>query len=138
MTVLSTLCNFSRISSFAVRKAFLNNKRNEIIQAIRKMSGGHGDRTMHITPSRFQYTKFKDDLHFYITLGVVPIVLLILYVNIFIGPATLSEIPEDYEPKHWEYYKVMNTTERTENSYHLIWSEECKIYLRESLCLREG
>ncbi|GBN36939.1 NADH dehydrogenase [ubiquinone] 1 beta subcomplex subunit 5, mitochondrial, partial [Araneus ventricosus] len=105
MTVLSTLCNFSRISSFAVRKAFLNNKRNEIIQAIRKMSGGHGDRTMHITPSRFQYTKFKDDLHFYITLGVVPIVLLILYVNIFIGPATLSEIPEDYEPKHWEYYK---------------------------------
>lgn len=74
--------------------------------AVRNMSGG-GKRIFHITPSRFQYTKFKDDLHFYITLGVVPLGLLILYCNIFIGPATLTEIPEGYEPKNYEYYKVI-------------------------------
>ncbi|CAL1272894.1 unnamed protein product [Larinioides sclopetarius] len=135
MTVLSTLCNLSRISSIAVRKAFLNNKRNDIIQVIRKMSGGHGDRTMHITPSRFAYTKFKDDLHFYITLGVVPLVLLILYVNIFIGPATLSEIPEDYEPQHWEYFKhpisrfiarYFNEDPQVEHEkvLHMLWEEQ--------------
>ena len=70
------------------------------------MSGGE-KRIFHITPSRFQYTKFKDDLHFYVTLGVVPLGLLILYCNIFIGPATLTEIPEGYEPEPHEYYKVI-------------------------------
>lgn len=74
--------------------------------AVRNMSGGE-KRIFNITPSRFQYTKFKDDLHFYITLGVVPLGLLILYCNIFIGPATLTEIPEGYEPKNYEYYKVI-------------------------------
>lgn len=68
------------------------------------------DRTFYITPSRFQYTKFKDDLHFFITLGVVPLGLLILCVNIFVGPATLTEIPEGYEPRHWEYHKVILCT----------------------------
>ncbi|GIY76108.1 NADH dehydrogenase 1 beta subcomplex subunit 5, mitochondrial [Caerostris extrusa] len=76
------------------------------------MSGGHGDRTMYITPSRFQYTKFKDDLHLYLSLGIIPLALLITYVNIFIGPATLTEIPEDYEPKHWEYYKSIHPISR--------------------------
>lgn len=69
------------------------------------MSGGE-KRIFNITPSRFQYTKFKDDLHFYVTLAVIPLGLLILYCNIFIGQATLSEIPEGYEPKNYEYYRV--------------------------------
>lgn len=64
------------------------------------------DRTFYITPSRFQWTKFKDDLHFYVSLGIIPITLVILYTNIFIGRATLTEIPEGYEPKHWEYFDV--------------------------------
>jgi len=32
--------------------------------------------------------------------------IVITLVNVFIGPATLEEIPEDYVPKEWEYLQV--------------------------------
>lgn len=72
---------------------------------LRHMSD-HGPRLMNITASRFQWHKFKDLLHFYVLLGAIPIAVLIFGVNVFIGPATLTPIPEDYTPKHWEYHKV--------------------------------
>ncbi|EEZ97690.1 NADH dehydrogenase [ubiquinone] 1 beta subcomplex subunit 5, mitochondrial [Tribolium castaneum] len=62
-------------------------------------------RVLPIQPSRWQWTKFKDLFHFYIMLGVIPLGLITAYANVFIGPATLSEIPEGYTPKYWEYYK---------------------------------
>lgn len=71
------------------------------------MSGdGHRD-TFYVTPSRFQWNKFKDMLHFYVMLGVIPITAIVFYTNVFIGPAQLTEIPEGYTPKHWEYHKVI-------------------------------
>lgn len=39
-------------------------------------------------------------------IGLIPVGLIITYSNIFVGPATLSEIPKGYVPKHWEYYRV--------------------------------
>lgn len=66
----------------------------------------HGPRLMPMTPSRFQWHKFKDQIHYFIMVGLIPITAVILYTNIFIGPATLSEIPENYVPKHWEYHRV--------------------------------
>jgi NADH dehydrogenase (ubiquinone) 1 beta subcomplex subunit 5 len=67
---------------------------------------GHGPRLMPITASRFQWHKFKDMVHEYLMIGLIPISLLIMYCNIFIGPATLEPTPEDYVPNHWEYYRV--------------------------------
>lgn len=67
-------------------------------------------RTFPLGPSRWQWNKFKDHAHFYVMLGVIPCALIITYANVFIGPATLSEIPEGYEPKYWEYYKVCLNT----------------------------
>lgn len=61
---------------------------------------------MTIKPSRFQWDKFKDLMHFYVMLGLVPVTGLVLYSNIFVGPAQLAEIPEGYTPKHWEYERV--------------------------------
>lgn len=58
---------------------------------------------MEITPSRFEWTRFKNELHFYVMLGAVPLSLLTLFVNLFIGKAELTDIPEGYEPKEWEY-----------------------------------
>jgi len=72
---------------------------------IAKRNAGGGARKMQIRPTRFQWTQYKDDLHFYIALGVIPIGSIIFYANFFIGNSELAEIPEDYEPKVWEYYK---------------------------------
>jgi len=66
--------------------------------------GGHNLITVRET--RWQWTKFKDLVHYYVLVGVIPLTLLTLYVNIFIGPAKLAPIPEGYRPEHWEYYKV--------------------------------
>lgn len=68
--------------------------------------GSHGPKLMDVQPSRFQWLKFKDLLHFYFMVGVIPCAALLMYVNTFIGPAQLTEIPEGYEPKHWEYHPV--------------------------------
>ncbi|XP_041378398.1 NADH dehydrogenase [ubiquinone] 1 beta subcomplex subunit 5, mitochondrial-like [Gigantopelta aegis] len=62
-------------------------------------------RTMIVKPSRFEWDRWKDDVHYFLFLGLVPMALLITYVNLFVGHAELSDIPECYEPNHWEYYK---------------------------------
>lgn len=72
---------------------------------IREMSG-HGPPALRIQPSRYTWNKWKDYTHFYTLVGVIPVTILITTVNLFIGPATLSPIPEGYRPKHWEYHKV--------------------------------
>lgn len=64
------------------------------------------DRVMHIQPSRYQWHLVKNWIHFYFLLGAIPIGIAITLVNVFIGPATLQEIPEGYVPKEWEYYQV--------------------------------
>lgn len=61
---------------------------------------------MNILPSRYVWNKFKDTIHFYVVLGLIPVGLVITYSNIFIGPAQLQPIPEGYHPKHWEYHRV--------------------------------
>jgi NADH dehydrogenase (ubiquinone) 1 beta subcomplex subunit 5 len=74
-----------------------------VIQA-RGMSG-HGPKLMDMQPSRFQWHKFKDTLHFYVMLGLIPVTAIVFYANVFIGPATLTETPEGYVPKHWEFHR---------------------------------
>lgn len=61
------------------------------------------ERTLVIKPSSFQWHKMKDWFHFYFLLGAIPVGTTITLVNVFIGPATLQEIPEGYVPKEWEY-----------------------------------
>ncbi|TGZ50274.1 NADH dehydrogenase [ubiquinone] 1 beta subcomplex subunit 5, mitochondrial [Temnothorax longispinosus] len=61
------------------------------------------ERTFAIRPSRFQWHKTKDYFHFYFLLGAIPVGIAITLINVFIGPATLEEIPEGYVPKEWEY-----------------------------------
>jgi NADH dehydrogenase (ubiquinone) 1 beta subcomplex subunit 5 len=61
---------------------------------------------MVIMPSKYQWQKYKDSLHFYLFLGAIPLLGIVFFANVFIGPATLSEVPSNYVPKHWEYYKV--------------------------------
>ncbi|KAJ8934416.1 hypothetical protein NQ314_013457 [Rhamnusium bicolor] len=92
MVVFSSLRSFLRLPSNTIKNAVVS----------RAMSD---HRSFTLAPSRWEWNKFKDLVHFYILLGVIPCSSVILYANIFIGPATLSEIPEGYVPKYWEYYR---------------------------------
>lgn len=84
------------------------------------MSGGH-DNKLTIEVSRWQYRKFKDLLHLYAMVGIIPCTIIIFYVNVFIGPAKLAEIPEGYTPKHWEYFDVsVYTFPKLELSFRLL------------------
>uniref|UniRef100_A0A023FV23 NADH dehydrogenase [ubiquinone] 1 beta subcomplex subunit 5, mitochondrial n=1 Tax=Amblyomma parvum TaxID=251391 RepID=A0A023FV23_AMBPA len=97
---------------------------------------------MTITSSRFAWNLYKDHLHFYFLLGVIPLSLVVLYVNVFIGPPKLADIPENYEPKHWEYYDhpikqffAKYFKESPQQSYekrmHVLQTEHEKIQLRK-------
>ena len=60
---------------------------------------------MYIQREDHVWSRFKDHLHFYVSLGVVPLAIITTYVNITVGQATLTEIPEGYTPHYYEYFK---------------------------------
>lgn len=78
---------------------------SKIFLVARGMSD-HGPRMMPLVPSRFQWHKFKDLFHFYVMVGVIPVAAIVFCANVFVGPATLTEIPSGYVPNHWEYHRV--------------------------------
>lgn len=85
---------------------YITQPTNYIFLVILREMSDHGPRTFPLQPSRWQWNKFKDMLHYYVMIGLIPVTAVVMYANIFIGPATLSEIPEGYTPKHWEYHRV--------------------------------
>ncbi|XP_055376881.1 NADH dehydrogenase [ubiquinone] 1 beta subcomplex subunit 5, mitochondrial [Condylostylus longicornis] len=139
------------LSSLFRSSHFQNTKRdlNKIIYSLifkshvnqtRNMSGGHHH--FAIQPSRFQFKKFKDLLHYFVMLGVIPITAIVMYTNIFIGPAELREIPEGYVPKHWEYHKhpisrflaqyvYPSPQQEYEKMCHFLYEENEKAQLRK-------
>merc|ERR1712083_9305 len=76
--------------------------RNELVKTgVRNGS----ERKMVITPSRFEWVEFKDMVNFNVWLAVIPMVTVVTLSNLFYGQAALTEIPDDYRPKPYEYYK---------------------------------
>lgn len=93
-------------------------------------------------PTRMQWHKFKDTLHFFIMIGAIPATAIIYYANVYIGPATLTETPADYEPKHWEFHRhpisrfisryiYTSPQEEYEKTLHTIYVEQQKMKLRK-------
>ena len=60
---------------------------------------------MEVRASTYTWRQFYDDVHFYLCLTGIPVLILITAVNIRVGPATLTDIPEGYEPQQHEYYR---------------------------------
>ena len=73
------------------------------------------------------WDKFKDHLHFYLLLGIIPLTLITAYANIFIGQAQLTEIPEGYTPHYWEYFKVWNISVQFAMLYYFLF---CFLHLQ--------
>jgi len=110
MTVLSLLRAARQAAPLT--KAVVQHDKDPTFQFLRKLttsavkcSGAEGPFSLKIVPSRFMWHKYKDQFHFYFFLGVIPLSALVFYANVFIGPSTLAEIPEGYEPKKWEYFR---------------------------------
>jgi len=96
---------------------------------------------MKVQISEFTEKKFFDLFHYYFIIGLVPTFSICFYANVFVGQAKLSDIPEGYEPRHWEYYKhpirrffakylVQSFDERYEISLHTIYVNTMKDRLR--------
>lgn len=83
----------------------LTNNSKSSLQGAKRCMSDHSKNVMVIEPTRFDWHRFKDYFHFYFFLGAIPMACLITYVNVFIGPATLTEIPDDYVPQFYEYQK---------------------------------
>ncbi|XP_023226479.1 NADH dehydrogenase [ubiquinone] 1 beta subcomplex subunit 5, mitochondrial-like [Centruroides sculpturatus] len=138
MAVLSVMCrNYGLKQPLKLLNSVLF--RNIHTDKICRMSD---KKIFHISPSKFQYEKFKDSLHFYFLLGAIPLGILIFCVNVFIGPAELAEIPEGYEPKHWEYFRhpiqrffaryiYASPQQIYEKNMHALWEESEKVKWRK-------
>lgn len=63
-----------------------------------------GHNAMEITPSNADWKHVKNWFHFYFLISTIPIAVITTIINIRANPE-LSEVPEGYEPRHWEYYK---------------------------------
>lgn len=48
----------------------------------------------------------QDMIHLYGIIGLAPWVIALVYTGIFIGPATLTPVPEGYVPEEYEYHRV--------------------------------
>jgi len=105
-----------------------------IATSLVRAGGGH-DKTMYITASRYNWQIYKDQLHFYLMLGIIPLSIVVFLANVFIGPAKLQEIPEGYTPRHWEYfsspvtrffarYCFWNPQENYERNLHYLMEED--------------
>ncbi|KAK0078165.1 hypothetical protein PV325_002919 [Microctonus aethiopoides] len=122
--------------------------RNKAISPIQPLKNGtiirlmSEHRTFQITATRWHWDKTKDLFHLYTIVAGVPIGIVILLTNIFVGPATLTPIPEGYEPKHWEYHKhpitrflaryVFRSDQMEYEKYlHFIWTQQELIKCRE-------
>jgi len=99
MTAFSALRGVHRFN--LIRSLLKANKCGNGVSGVR----GFQEREFPMRPSVFQWRKFKDLLHFYSFIGYIPLAIITVYVNVMVGPAELTETPEGYEPKHWEYYK---------------------------------
>ena len=59
-------------------------------------------------------------LHFYTMVGAIPLGLLTVCVNVFVGPARLAPIPDGYDPKPEEYYRVSGITKLRKKSPKIV------------------
>jgi len=108
MTVLSSLRRFVVGGGLGSRSSAVSTSWSQGLGRafVRHGSGGGGHgRKMVVKVSEYTKRRYFDELHYQICLCSLPFLIVIFYANVFVGSATLTEIPDGYEPEHWEYFK---------------------------------
>lgn len=59
---------------------------------------------MEIKPTTSDWIFYKNWMHFYILIAMIPASIITTIINIRANPQ-LSEVPDGYEPRYWEYFK---------------------------------
>jgi len=88
-----------------VRSALSASAKKKTATQVRHLTEGGGHNKLVVRPSTYARDRFKDDFFFYVTIGLVPMGMFVTWQNVRYGPAELREIPDDYVPEQWEYYK---------------------------------
>nr|CAG4643557.1 EOG090X0FIE [Ilyocryptus agilis] len=109
---------------------YLNN--SEFVRRILRSFREYSKDIFVVDVINFQWITTEDPIHYYFLIGLIPTFCIVFYANVFVGQATLTDIPEGYEPRHYEYYKhpirrflarycVQSFDERYEISLHAIY-----------------
>ncbi|XP_022110191.1 NADH dehydrogenase [ubiquinone] 1 beta subcomplex subunit 5, mitochondrial-like isoform X2 [Acanthaster planci] len=109
----------------------------------RGMASGGAARKFFVTPTRYADKRFIRAVRFYVLLTAIPCAVGITFINVFIGPAQLAEIPEGYVPKEYEYHQhpitrflsrhFVNTPQQEyEKMAHFLAIEQEKIEARKA------
>lgn len=126
------LSKLSKSPRLVIRlKPLLANRTPIINQAFYQPIRWSGHNAMNIRPSNFSYKYLKDSVHFWTLVTLVPIFVFTAIVSVRSNPE-LTEIPEDYEPRHWEYFKHPLTRFMAKHLFMPMETEfECKMAQRE-------
>jgi len=104
----------------------------------RKVGMFEVSRKMQVMPAKYYANVFYDQAHFFLFLGLAPVLFTVFCANLFVGPAELKDIPEGYEPKEHEYvqgpiqrffakYIVVPYHEQYEKNLSVIYDEQKRV-----------
>merc|ERR1712088_471814 len=132
-------------SAMAVLSSLITTAANlaprRLLHSTKARAGGY---SVQQRPSRWEWDRLKDDIHFYLMLTGIPTLALITYMNLVHGNSELRAIPEGCVPREEEYFAnpisrfivkhfKVGFQELYEVSLHNLWQEKKEMDVRRQM-----